>query len=495
MSIDVVSFFKPQTKGKGRPLLNQVPISSTDKASVGISSVIAQKMKFWKWFRQRPELNSPVMIRVDDTITDVDFLKSDGSPLGRNKRLEAEKFWADNQLSERLKSIQFDRLVTGSGFLWIGNALNQRKEFKEAYLKQVKEICEVLSNTIHLKTIDSKKVATSLFLRAIDEDLRLPRKVDYIPSSTVMIEHDRHDIKKYVQTFNAYTEDFNPRDVIHIPLTRVDGKVDGFTPVESLTHELILLWAIKENMLAWFRNGGTPNKIFVLPDEIANSENHRWLTQQLMERGVVENRHGNLVLTGEIKIEDLEMNPKDMEYKDLSLYVTGLIAYALRVPVSRIPFMIGKAQSGSDAGGMAESGYWSMIESDQKTLEMHLNSQLFEKMGFSIRFRKRYKLDDIREAQALNYKVDAVTKTVMELKNNKMKLTRQKLLSMLDIAQNEVEDLTDEELMSQFQKTGLLNKTFASDSQVMQSEEQQGKANTKRGGAINNPKDSLQSGF
>ena len=154
----------------------------------------------------------------------------------------------------------------------------------------------------------------------------------------MIIDHDQHDVLGYIQRIGGSEEEYNVREIVHIPLLRVDGKVDGFSPVESLVSELILIWAVKENMLAYFRNGGSPSKAFILPTEIANTPNHEWLTQELQDQGVLENRHGNLILTGDVKIEDLEPNVKDMDYTNLAKYCTNNVAYALRVPMTRLPY-------------------------------------------------------------------------------------------------------------------------------------------------------------
>ena len=482
MVLNIGSFFQGQEKVYKRPLINQFPIGTTAHSSRGISTNLTQKTQFWRWFRTRPELNSPVSIRVDDTITDVDFFAPDGTTLGRNKRMESEKFWEDNQLHERFKSVQFDRLTTGSGFFWIGKLSE----------KQLKEICRKVTGHWNLKELPI--IERLLYKAAKDEDLRKPRVVDYVASSTVQIEHDRFDVTRYIQQFSGWTAEFDPKDIVHIPLHRIDGKVDGFTPIESLWYELTLLWAIKENMLAYMRNGGVPSRIFVLPDEIANSDNHQWLTQVLMDKGVLENRHGNLVLTGNVDVKELEEKMKDMEYKELALYVTSNIAFALRVPVTRIPYLIGSAATKSDGGGMAEQGYWSMIDSDMRTLEIAANNQIFRKLGFIIKFKRRYKLDDLREAQALNFKVDALTKVQLELKNQGLKLTKDKLREILDLSSNDTEKMTSEEMMSDMEKTGLLNRSFAKDDETGPDMGKQNANDTKRQAAKNNPKGANQTG-
>lgn len=498
MAINISSFFNSNNvRPFRRPLLNQVPTSATNNALYGISTVLTEKQKFWRWFRARPELNSPVMIRVDDTITEVDFVAVDGSPLGRNKLMKAKKFWDKNQLYERLKSLQFDRLVTGSGFLWHGKFSDLDTEKKEYQLNKIKEkFSNLVNSKIKLKSLDKDVILNSLLLKAIDEDIRSERFVDYVASSTVVIEHDKFDVTKYIQHFASHSAEFKPEEIIHIPLHRIDGKVDGFTPIESLYYELVLLWAIKENMLSFFRNGGVPNKLFILPDEISNSSNHQWLVNNLMDNGVLQNRHGNLVLTGNVEVKDLEGNPKDMEYKDLALYLTSNVAYALRVPVTRIPYLIGSAAAKSDAGGMAESGYWSMIESDQLTIEQNLNYQLLNKLGFMIKFRRHYKIDDLREAQAAQYRIDAITKARTELSAAGLMLTKGKLLNLLsgNDFNISIQDVEEDKMLLNPENTGLLNKSFASNSD-QESPGKQEMDDTKRQGATNNPKGSNQTGF
>ena len=485
MVLNFTKIFNFNGPTKHRPLLNQIPVSITDNASSsGISSKLIAKNNFWKWFKTRPELNSPVSIRVDDTISAVEFFKPDGTPLGTQGRNSANKFWNENFLYDRLKSFQYDRLTTGSGFLWMGMLTKD----------QLRTVSKKMIDKFWYRDVSMRTVAKDLLKRAIDEDLRLPRVVDYIASSTVQIEHNKHDITAYIQWFGAENIRFLPKEVIHVPLHRVDGKVDGFTPVESLMYEVILIWAIKENMLSYFRNGGSPSKAWILPEELANSENHRWLIQELMNRGAVENRHSNLVFTGKVEIENLESDIKDMDYKELALYVTSNIAYALRVPVSRIPYMIGSSQSKGDGGGMAESGYWSMIESDQITIEQAINTQLFNKLGFMIRFKKRYKIDDLREAQALNFTVDAVGKMSMELAKEGKMLTDEKMRCFFNLSANDVREMTPEEKMDPFQQTGKMNQSFAKDNQVLKNPTQQQNADTKRKSAVNNPKNNNQTG-
>ena len=462
-----------------RPMLNESKSSVTDTAlGWNISTVLKQKQQFWRWFKDRPELNSPVLIRVDDTIGEVEFFGKYGDAIGRNKRIQAEKFWNQNYLYERLKSVQIDRLTTGSGFLWKG------KHDKDTVSRVIKKCLD----NFQIKGLNIKETEIKGY---IDEDLRRVRVIDYIPSSTVLIEHDRYDVQKYTQWVLAKTVTFDPDEILHIPLIRADGKVDGWTPIQSLTYELILIWAIKENMMAYIRNGGSMAKIFVLPEENANSLNHQWLKQELSNLGALQNRHGNMILTGKVDMIDVENKIKDLEYKELALYATSNIAYALRVPVGRIPYLIGKAQSDGDAGGLAESGYWSMIESDQRTLEMHLNPLLATEYGFTIKFKKCYKINDLRDAQALTYRIDALSKMQSELAKKQLCLTETKMLELLNISTNDIEKMKDLPLLQQGnnQLPQMPEKAF------MRNEGQQMNDSVKRTAAENNPKGANQTGY
>lgn len=493
MVLNISSYFSLGKKGPiGRPMLNEIPVQSTDGSLINTSTILRQKSQFFRWFKTRPELNSPVSIRVDDTITEVDFFKPDGTPLGPTQKRKAQMFYDSNMMDDRLKSVQFDRLVTGSGFLWKGYV-----DTKGHNLLRLREVCEkyakVICSGLKIKQTDS--LTNSLMLKTIDEDLRKPRKIDYVASSTLSIDHDAYDIIKYVQRFAGKEEIFLPNEIVHLPLARIDGKVDGFTPLQSLGYELTLLWAIKENMLSFVRNGGTMGKIFVLPEEMHNSENFLWLSQQLQNIGVIQNRHGNLALTGRVEVIDVEKNVREMEYKELALYITSNIAYALRVPVTRIPYLIGSASSSSDGGGMAESGYWSMIESDQRIIERTVNSQIFTKLGFSVRFKKQYKINDLREAQALNMRIDAVTKIQGELRKTGLKMTKDKMIFLMDLASNEVQDIPKDEMLSGFEKTGLLNRNMVKNNQVEKEPDKLQKDETKKTAAINNPKSNLQTGY
>lgn len=466
---------------RGKPLLNATftGFGGNNSFLAGFGGISKEKQQFWRWFKGRPELNSPVAARVDDTIKPVVFYTKDGRPLGRNKRIEAETFWQNNFMDERLKSIWFDALVTGDGFGYKAG-LSKR---------QVRATLNKAISKLDLPEVLVKELRDEFLKKNIDEETRKTRVFDYIASSTMEVINDSTDILGYVQTVNSERRPFNKDEIVQFSLSNVDGRVDGYSPVASLSSELILLWFIKENMLAYMRNNGVPKKMFTLLDEMANSRNHQYLIQQLESFGAVQNRHGNLLLTGKIDVVDLEDKLKDMEYEKLAKYVTGNIAYALRVPASRLPYNLdGSAKS--DAGGLAEAGYWSMIESDQRKIETLLNTQVFFAMGIQVKFEKKYKIDDLRETQAMSMRADAVQKMQSILAGIGKEISESKILNLMDLDEDDVEE---KQMIDSFQQTNLRNQNMLNNQQLI-SQDRTMKSEKAKTAAINNPKGVAQDG-
>jgi len=70
------------------------------------------------------------------------------------------------------------------------------------------------------------------------------------------------------------------------------------------------------------------------------------------------------------------------------------------IPVNRIPFLVGKAAAGGDAGGLADTGYWRKISVWQSKLEATYNRDLWiPYFGVEMKFRRGYLQDEVRETQ------------------------------------------------------------------------------------------------
>lgn len=446
------------------------------------NNYMTQKQRFWSWFKTRPELNAPVTAKVNDTITDVYFTDINDDALGAKKRNEAKTFWESNLMDETLKAIWLDTVTTGTGFGWIGTISPIE------LTKCVDDFLKLQSNRISVKEsgFDFKTIRDMLALKTINDEAGKPRTFAQIASSSVMIGHDGYAATNYIQTVGTTQTNFKPSEVIQFNYMNADGHIDGWSPVESMSSEMLLLYLVKENMISYVRNGGSPDSVFVLPKEIANSQNHEYLKDLLMNQGALENRHGNLVLTGEVNIQKIREKVADMEYQNLALWITSNIAYGLHVPVSRIPYMIGKAQSAGDAGGLADAGYWSEIYSDQRKIENLLNNQIFRRLGIKVHFRKAYKIDDLRAAQSSSMKADTIVKMQNILGQYGKKLSLDKIMTTMDLG---LEDVKENDMPGNAPVNNTLNQNQLSNGEL-KNPDQQKKNSVKRDAAMNDPNQS-----
>ena len=423
---------------------------------------------FWKKFKNSPELVATISIPITDMLGDrPEWTKPDGSALGKTELKRAMNFWRSNRGKDMIRGLLFDAFVTGDGYLWKGKV---NKAQVNAALKEVLNNYGGSLNSLQIKELESKI--------AEDEDIKGKRLIDYVPSSTMSILFDQYDIYGYVQNTNGEVSKFKPDEIIHFRYLDLDGKVYGFSPVEALAAEIFLLTTVKQNMISFMENGGAPDKVFTLPKELAGSKNHEFLIEQLRKYKRIQNRHGNLVFTGEMKIEDLQGSPKDLEYKDLALYTTSNIAFAFGIPISRIPFLIGSSATGGDSGGLSESGYWNRISDLQDSLEDLLNGQLFEELGWSIKFQRKYRQDEVRESQTANMNADSIIKYQQIFAANGKQLTTKKILDLLCWREEDIEE--KEETLEEEMMEAEMEQNQLSNDEVMKEPDNRKRANTKK---------------
>lgn len=451
-----------------RPIFNAVPIATAGSRIQWQGNY----RSLWERLKRSPELLATISIPITDILGDrPEWTAPDGSNLGRNKKLQAQRFWRSNAGKEVLFAFLLDAFLCGDGFMWKGKP--NKRETERAVKEVVKRFKEqLLLDDLQVKELQAKA--------AMDEDVRAPKKIDHVASSTVQIIHDHFDIQGYEQSAAGIKVVFKPEEILHWRYMRINGEVQGFAPAEALAAEIMLLTLVKENMMSFMRNGGSPDKVFILPKELSRSKNHQYLIDTLRKYKSIANRHGNLVFTGELQIEDLQGSPKDLEYKDLALYITSNIAFSYRIPVTRIPYLIGTSSSKGDSGGLSESGYWNGISMIQDSLEDLLNSQLFEEMGWAIKFQRKYKQDEIREAQRDSMNADTIIKYQSILAKNGKQLKETKVLGLLHFNEEDIEDLDQSLLLD---GNGLTNQNMLPNKSVMTETDKQTRNNAKRNSA------------
>lgn len=349
---------------------------------------------FMRWARRSPPLMGLMNIIVTDILSD----KIDFNPInkesGRNKVLNAKKFWSKNKGLEVSEEMLYDFLLMGIGYNWIG--LLSPDEIKEQLNISLKEMYPK-------KEFKELEFKADRMLNDITEGGKLegvPKSLRYMAASTMSIHTDGYKPVKYIQRVGTNTKSFDPANVITFRLMPLDGQIYPFPPMEAILAEVYLLWMITQNYVSYFENGGTPDNVFILPKELAGSKNHQYLIDTLKKYKKIQNKHGQLVFTGDLSIEKLMDVDSTMQNKDLSLYLVGVLAMMYGIPVTRIPFLVGKAASGGDAGGLADSGYWRKISVWQSKIEESYNRDLFiPYFGVEMKFGRGYLQDEVRETQ------------------------------------------------------------------------------------------------
>jgi len=368
---------------KGRPLLNATIVGTS--SSFGIPRP-ANYNRLWDYFKETPELISLVSAIVTDTLSD--GYKLDG-PQTRVDR--ATKFLEDNDFDTLMEEWVYDALITGNGYLWKGRVTDE-----QVY----DEVSSYAQNRGYPKEAVSEMFSQVYDEVAFDE----PQKLGVVASSTMsIIPSDQYGTNiKYVQRVNGNVERYDADEIIHLRNIMMNGRLYGFSPVESVISEITLLSVLKNYTGNFFANNGTPNWVFILPKELEGSANHKALIKTLREYKKIENKQKNMVFTGEIDLKKLNDFTKDMEFKNLAEYLTKIIAMVWRVP----PSMYGGEMKSSQTAGLSNQAYYRNIAHFQSKVENLLNRFLFKQFKVTFKFNKSYKEDEIREVQIEKTKTD-----------------------------------------------------------------------------------------
>jgi len=355
---------------------------------------------FMKWARKSPQLLGFLNLIATDMLSDdVEFTPLEENTSGRNKVKKSESFWSMNKGKDVTEETIYDFLLNGIGFNWIG----------KINAKEGKEMCmEAMSNLIpEMKEKELEFKATEMFEKlSVDNADKFVKKLRHVAASTMKINTDEYSVTSYTQRVGVNTRQFALDEIITFKMMPFDGKVYPFPPMEALLAEVYLLWLITQNYVSFFENGGKPDNVFILPKEIAGSKNHQYLIETLKKYKKIQNKHGNLVFTGDLTVEKLMDVEHQMENKDLGLYLVSVLAMFYGIPVGRLPFLVGKAAAGGDSGGLADSGYWRKISVWQSKFEEGYNRDLWgPHFGVKMKFRRGYLQDEVRETQTEMQKV------------------------------------------------------------------------------------------
>ena len=320
----------------------------------------------------------------------------------KNKIAKAKDWAKKKQIwTKKLPAGLVDWFIFGNNLIWPGIKIDQVKELaiEQANIELI-EIKETKQNEI-LNKIIGEVAENSLDYRNV-------------PWSTVTIDSNGVDVTGFSQHMGVSVSptgvttpgvsgeqrSWDANEVIHATLMELDGKAYGYSPMIASLSVISTLALIKDYNGFKFENGGEPDLIFSFPQEIADNPNVKALVRHLTEKRKARNKGGHFVMTGEVNITHVSDHNKDMEYRHLAIYYTGILAFAFNMPIGRIQSILGsEVKMGSQ--DLSDTGYWRSISNMQRYWEDLLNTNIFEpQFGVTFKFKRSYKQVEVREAQS-----------------------------------------------------------------------------------------------
>jgi len=419
---DIFTIAGPTTTG--RPVINEpLPIAGTISQS---STFLADKRTLMNWIKRTPEAIGLLRQMASDIVTKINFVSIETQKTGRpsDKKgkenvKKADDFAKQNMWKQTLRAAVIDELALGDAYIW------KMKMSKGTFQDVVKETLK--ASGVEVKDIDIK--ATT-----IDEDFNVERALEYVPASTMDIEINGSGtaIKSFVQrtgfsfghqTFptGLFTNNqansvnrqrrWSPETIIHKKFIELDGKVHGFTPMQSAFPVLKTLGLIKDYHGHFFDAGIAPDLIFNFEEMDANSVEHEKMRQVLAD-WYNNRRRSFAITTSKMTVERLNEWNKDMEFRMLAIYYTGVIAFAMGMPLEKIRAILGSeiksTTGGSDIGN---TDYQRTIFDHQDDWETLMNTQFWnEEFGVDMKFDRSAARDEMAEVQRDEQKLNLYQK-------------------------------------------------------------------------------------
>jgi hypothetical protein len=429
----LTSFSKKQSNNSV-PFVNELNRGSTYTNDV--VSYYNYKRKYMDYYKLVPELTAFINVVATDINEDFYFEPLEKGESGRNKIKKAETFAQNIQLKSTNMSIIIDTLMTGEGYGWKG--MIDRAKLDKTVSDRLKE--RGLPVTVQLKELTMKLNGFT------DEDVLKPRKYRYVASSTMENKFDDYEITGFMQRINgnAKYKEFSREEIIHFKFYDVDGRINGFTCVGSIITQLELLRFMWQNQTSIARNGGQMDKIISIEDIDINNPAYKRIETEIRKYNLNwQSRHGTLLLNGKVKVQELAQLDS-MQFKEMGLYIMGVLAMQWSVPKSRISFIIGGTNNSADTGGVSELGYWHNIESFRRTYEDTINTQLFiPHFGVKFKFKDTYNHQDLLEAQKAQTDLNNVRFMNEELAKSKKTLSVEYLMNKFKLCEDDLEEYED----------------------------------------------------
>lgn len=386
--------------------------------------------------KNSPEVISIMQAIVDDVMgAGFDFTyvgRADNAENpGTRAKQDAKQFWMRNQ--EQFAQSLMDSMAMGDGYLY-----KRSPDEAEAVQKVTEYIVDEYD--FNYKEYAAKASHQLIDELKADEDFFRAKQLQMIPASTV--RHDINefgDIVEFTQKVSGEEFEFHPDKVIHHRFMPLNGKTYSFTPFVSLFAELDLLANAKDYNGRYFDNAAVPNKVFKLASEGPDSQNFEMVKNTLRQYRQSPNKHRDMVLTGDVEIEDLNDSTDEMNFRELAEYITRVLVMAWGVPPTRIGLPL--EGSGARVTNLTHEGYFKRIMRMQRKYQALLNEELFEpEFNVRIEFRNPDIKTEIRKAER-----DLRELEVVKQRAAMGMIDRQAAMERLGVDPGDVPDGFDEE--------------------------------------------------
>jgi len=407
--------------------------------------------------KNSPEILSVTTAVVDDIIghgVDYKYVgRTDNAENPGQRSLDdAKEFWRENK--ELISDWIIDSMLMGDGYLYKKMLDGEQAE---------QEIQSYIDENYSFNDARYKSAAKEAVFSKVNDRINETEEIELVPASTV--EHDIDEfgnIERFVQEIGGEDYDLDPEKVVRAPYMNLNGKTYGFTPVATLFAELDMLANAKDYNSVKFDNAAVPNKIFKLPNDGPKSSNFQMVKETMEKYRQLKNKHRDLVMTGDIEIEDLSESD-EMGFRELAEYVTRVIVMAWQVPPMRIGGVLGN--QGATESAMAREGYNKRVQRMQDKYETVLNNELFEPM-FSVRvsFNNPDVKSEIRQAER-DLRQTEVVKQRMALGLMSLEDAR----DYIGVSNVDAPDVSEEEVRQNAVSMGSSQSGMMSDEEVSQS--------------------------
>lgn len=407
------------------------------KNTYGSGTIFTDQMRhvsasLYNRVRRTPELLS----MLDTVVTDhfggaVDFFDANGKPLGSTRQNSITRMWEDMGVQDNAFYGQaLDFFVDGScfGFHVSPNSILTSKQ-KEVFAK--------------IKAINSEM---STF---IDEKSNMPKKISYIAASTMAIKNDAFGEVFYVQSAAGKNVRWEKDQVVHIKNMDFNGEIRGMAPLKAIVTEVVMMYMLKDNIIAALSNGGSADNIIALKNANGTSKaRFNRLRVALESFSHIKKSHGNMPIDGEVAVHPLGTQLKDMEYQQLAMFCISEFGLALGLPSSRVPFLMSGKGGNTNKGelsGNSEDSYQTKINARRRKWENAWN-KVFRLANFTYKFRRDNLQDDVRESQSSVQRAAYVTGIQTSLQKAGKELKIEAHLAILsgkkmNISDDDVQDL------------------------------------------------------